>query len=494
MELVDGGGLDKHLDGRPFPERLAAGLIRTLARAVHHAHEQGIIHRDLKPANILLVSGRVVSGESSFHSPLTTHQPKISDFGLAKRLDSDSTALTHDGAVLGTAGYMAPEQAAGRAHDVGPAADIYALGAILYELLIGRPPFHGDSRSEVIRRVLDEDPVPPTRLRPELSRDLETVCLKCLEKNPARRYAAACELADDLDRFLESRPVVAKPQGAGERLARLAARDEYELVGAVGRGPSSVVYRALAGPLKQPVALKVFPEASCTRDEWEARVRRAAESWTALAHPHIVPIQRTGWWDGVPYFAQEFVPNGNLSDQPTERRNRVERALRLVEQLAEVICFIHRQGIVHGNLKPTNILLAPDGIPRIVDFLPPVGLSAGSRSARGGYRAPELAANPAAELRPHTDVYGLGGILYGLLTGRPPLGEEQDGEPEPPSRLNPEVTPPLEKLCLQCLRTNPWRRFPRAYDVLRGLRHFQEKSSTIRLMDERPRQRRREEN
>jgi serine/threonine protein kinase len=493
MELVEGPSLDKHLAGRPQLPAEAAALLRTLALAVQHAHEHHVVHRDLKPANILLVSGGVVSGESStttHHSPLTTHHPKITDFGLAKRLDSESTALTQEGAVVGTAGYMAPEQAAGRAREVGPAADIYALGAILYELLTGRPPFLADSWQQAIEQVLHDEPVPPARLHPDVPPDLETICLKCLEKEPARRYAAAAELADDLGRFLDGKPVAAVPLSSREQLARLAARDGYQLVGEIGCGPKSTVYRAHYGALPQPVALKVFRTGACTREEWEARLRRQADRWAALAHPHIVPVQRAGWWDGAPYLAMEYVPHGSLADRLAGKPYPVADALRLVEQLADIVCYLHRQGVVHGNLKPSNVLFAADGIPRVSDFRPTGGLFQGPPPVEGpepaglGYLAPELVRELAAEPRPNTDIYGLGLILYELLTGRPPfagadtretLEQVRSQDPVPPSTLRPHVTPQLCAFCLRCLRKDPWRRYSRAYDLVIRLRHFQDK-------------------
>src|SRR5262245_3383085 len=489
MELIDGPSLEKHAAGRAQPPTEAAELVRTLAHAIQHAHDHNVVHRDLKPGNILLVSDGVVSGEwsntgsgTTHHSPLTTHQPKITDFGLAKRLDSASTVLTQEGAVIGTAGYMAPEQAAGRSGEIGPATDVWSLGAILYELLTGRPAFLAETWQQIIERVLSDEPASPGRLRPGVPPHLETICLTCLEKEPWRRYASAAALADDLGRFLDGAPITAVPLSAVERLARAAKRDGYELVGELGRGPRSTVYRARHTSLPQPVAVTVLHVPAEARDECESRIRTHIDARAGLAHPHIVPIQRSGWWDDAAFVAMEFVPHGSLAARLVGKPFPIDEAMRLVEQLAEVVSYLHRQGMVHGNLKPTNVLFAADGIPRVSDFRPIGGLfqihlAAEEHDAAGlGYVAPEILRDPAVELRPTADIYGLGLILYELLTGRPPFTSAQvlTQEPVAPSQLNPRVTPKLDSWCLRCLRTNPWHRYTRAYDLIKVLRHLQD--------------------
>ena len=190
------------------------------------AHQRGIVHRDLKPANILLAkldsqSSMIRHRETDSSSLPADHWsrttvPKIADFGLAKRTDDDSSQ-TQSGAILGTPSYMAPEQAGGKTREIGPAVDIYALGAILYELLVGRPPFKAGNPIDTVRQVIEQEPVPPRQLEPRVPYDLETICLKCLEKDPARRFATAAELADDLRRFVEGDPILARPTPAWER-------------------------------------------------------------------------------------------------------------------------------------------------------------------------------------------------------------------------------------------------------------------------------------
>jgi tetratricopeptide (TPR) repeat protein len=222
MEFVDGPRLEQRPAGVPVPAHAAAILVETLARAMQHAHERGVVHRDLKPANILLSFSRDAAAEgvggsrSAAASRLNEAFPKITDFGLARRLDTPRVTCT--GAIVGTPDYMAPEQADPQpGRDAGPAADVYALGAILYDLLTGRPPHRGGTALETLEQVRGREPVPPARLNPAVPRDLETVCLKCLRKESGRRYASAQDLADDLARFQRGQAIRARPVGAAER-------------------------------------------------------------------------------------------------------------------------------------------------------------------------------------------------------------------------------------------------------------------------------------
>jgi serine/threonine-protein kinase len=208
MELVEGGSLAQKLAGTPQPARQAAELLAVLAGAVQAAHACGIIHRDLKPANILLT---------------TDGTPKVSDFGLARRLEGGA-GLTQSGMALGTPSYMAPEQAEGQTRAIGPAVDVYALGAILYEQLTGRPPFQAETAAATMQLVIHQEPAAPSRLNARVPRDLQTICLKCLHKAPARRYASAQDLAEDLHRFLEGKPIRARPVSAAERALKWVRR------------------------------------------------------------------------------------------------------------------------------------------------------------------------------------------------------------------------------------------------------------------------------
>jgi hypothetical protein len=231
LEFVAGGTLAGRLAGTPLPAREAAALLHAAAEAIHYAHEQGIVHRDLKPGNILLSSDGDPKGKArtatspTMPSSLDGAVPKIADFGLAKRLEEDS-GQTGSGAILGTPSYMAPEQAEGRNREVGPAADVYALGAILYETLTGQPPFRGPNVLDTLDQVRRREPVPPGQLQPSVPRDLELICLKCLRKEPARRYASAAELGEELRRFQAGEPLrYTRAVSRAERLWRWCKRN-----------------------------------------------------------------------------------------------------------------------------------------------------------------------------------------------------------------------------------------------------------------------------
>jgi serine/threonine-protein kinase len=263
MECVEGGSLARSLAGKPQAPQRAAELVATLASAVQFAHQSGFLHRDLKPANVLLTADNV---------------PKIADFGLARALAA-GPGLTRTGDCVGTPSYMAPEQVLSRAGAVGPAADVYALGSVLYELLTGRPPFNGSTVGDTIQQVIATEPTPPSRLNAWVPRDLETVCLKCLQKSPARRYASAQDLADDLHRFLDDKPVLARPIGVIERAVKWARRRPAVamLIGAIlvalvaAAGTGVWLYHLEADRQAATARLEADRQAATARRENQAR-------------------------------------------------------------------------------------------------------------------------------------------------------------------------------------------------------------------------------
>jgi WD40 repeat protein/tRNA A-37 threonylcarbamoyl transferase component Bud32 len=271
LEYCDGGALDERLQGKPLPAREAAALVEKLARAMHYAHLRGVVHRDLKPANVLLTADG---------------QLKIADFGLAKRLGGN--AVSRSGAVMGTPSYMSPEQAEGRFHDFDPRTDVYALGALLYECLTGRPPFEGPAH-RVILDVLNAEPAPPSRLNAKVPRDLETVCLKCLRKQPARRYASAAELADRLRLYLDGKPIPDRAVGGLERAAMWARRRPgtaalvMALVLVSALGVAGVMWKYLDAEAERNKAQDLADKFRQSRDEADER-RQAAERAEREAH------------------------------------------------------------------------------------------------------------------------------------------------------------------------------------------------------------------
>lgn len=298
MEYVGGGTLASKLSGSPQDARASATLAAILADAVQAAHDRGIVHRDLKPANILLTSEGT---------------PKIVDFSVARNLGSDQT-LTFGGARLGTPSYMAPEQAAGNESAFRPAVDVYALGAVLYEMMTGRAPFRADTPLETQRQVVRESPAPPSRLNMRIPRDLETICLKCLHKEPGRRYTSAAALARDLRRFIAGEPIEARPVGRVERLARWMRRNPTET--------------ALLAAVIALVAVAGYAGAR----EWASVVERHAQAarWEDRLS-NIIDLQQAGRFDEVRAILGQ-VPEAVA----TPMRSNVERAyadLKFVELL-----------------------------------------------------------------------------------------------------------------------------------------------------------------
>jgi tetratricopeptide (TPR) repeat protein len=362
MKLVEGGGLDTWLADFAADPRAAARLLVPVARAVHHAHQRGILHRDLKPSNVLLDRAG---------------QPHITDFGLAKRVEGD-TVLTQSGVLVGTPAYMAPEQATGQRGGVTTAADVYGLGAILYALLTGRPPFQGASLLDTLERVKGRAPEPPGRLNPRVARDLETVCLRCLHKDPHRRYESAAALADDLERWLRGEPILARPVGRLESFWRWCRRQPVQaalgaaLLLAVVLGVSLVVWQWQRAEENYRAAEKSRQEA-----EENARVaevhRRAAVAREAevedsfrLAHEAVkdftTRVSQSGQLEahGLDPLHRDLLQKAQAYYEKFLKRRRHDPALRreLAEATVRLADIIRDTGPPEKALTPYRRVLA----------------------------------------------------------------------------------------------------------------------------------------
>ncbi|MGF1579493.1 MAG: tetratricopeptide repeat protein [Gemmataceae bacterium] len=275
MELCAAGSLDKYLSATPVPAKEAAELVRDVGLAIQAAHEATVIHRDLKPANILLTPrpGESVSYAEEARPPLSSFVARVTDFGLAKKLDD--VTLTRTGLIMGTPSYMSPEQAQSE-KELSPLSDVYSLGAILYECLTGRPPFKGATSVETVYQVTTKEPVAPRQLQPSTPRDMETICLKCLQKDPTRRYHSARELAEDLQRFLDGQPILARRVGRIERTVKLVKRNP--VVASFTVFSVVAIFVILGGLLWQSQTETARAKAETARIKAEAEVHRIEQT------------------------------------------------------------------------------------------------------------------------------------------------------------------------------------------------------------------------
>jgi WD40 repeat protein len=354
----------------PVAVRLAADLVATLAEAVEHAHGRGVLHRDLKPGNVLL---EVADNDAGFI-------PKVTDFGLAKLLGTEDVAQTQTMTVMGTPCYMAPEQAAGRSRDVGPPADVYSLGVILYEVLTGRPPFVDESMEGLLEQVRTQEPVPPGRLRPRLPRDLDTICLKCLQKEPGRRYASAQALADDLRRFLADRPILARPTSTAERAWRWCRRNPALAVSSAAAAvllvvallASSVGYWRVSVAQADADAKRVLAE----QNEQQAKRLGAAEaSQRRLAEERLVRltlgnglrlIEEGDLLGSLPWLVEALRLQENDPERAEMHRVRLAAVLQQCPRLAQL--WVHDGPVRHAEFSPDGrrvVTASADGTARV---------------------------------------------------------------------------------------------------------------------------------
>jgi serine/threonine protein kinase len=412
MEYLGGGSLKDRLGRQgPFSAKDAVELLLALVPAVEHAHQKGVVHRDLKPGNVLFTA----EGDA-----------RIVDFGVAKIFDDSAGQHTRTGAILGSPSYMAPEQAAGKTSQVGPATDIYALGAILYEMLTGRPPFSGESWLDTLDRVRFQPVAPLSRWRADVPGNLERICLKCLEKAPEQRYPNAAALAAALQQFVSAAPVDDSPQPRRSRpeLAALSAQETvvsegYRLLRPIHAGALGEIWSA-AAPGGITVAVKIYYQPV----EQDQHHKRALDLVKNLNHPYL--LKTHAYWvnDGRLHVAMELADSSLRKRLKRFRRQRQAgippaALLTYLKETAEALDYLHDQGLIHCNITPDSILLLKGHV-KVGDFSL-VCDGAESNRASGGalvYMSPEQYRDVVT---PHSDQYSLAITYVELRRDRRPF-------------------------------------------------------------------------